>query len=79
MGMDDTIGVRGGWNLLLQTPQLKGYHPDRVEIAASDKRGERIEIMSWMEWIIQLSIFGVMAMAVIGTVQKLVDAMKNKK
>jgi type II secretory pathway pseudopilin PulG len=34
--------------------------------------------MSLTEWIIQLSIFGVMAMAVIGTVQKLIDAMKKK-
>jgi hypothetical protein len=34
--------------------------------------------MSLTEWIIQLSIFGVMAMAVIGTIQKLVDAMRKK-
>jgi len=33
--------------------------------------------MSLTEWIIQLSILGVMAMAVIGTIQKLVDAMKK--
>jgi type II secretory pathway pseudopilin PulG len=34
--------------------------------------------MTLTEWIIQLSIFGVMAMAVIGTVQRLTDAMKKK-
>jgi type II secretory pathway pseudopilin PulG len=33
--------------------------------------------MTITEWIIQLSIFGVLALAVIGTVQKLVDAMKK--
>jgi type II secretory pathway pseudopilin PulG len=34
--------------------------------------------MSITEWIIQLSIFGVLAVAVIGTIQNLVDAMKKK-
>ena len=56
----------------------KGCLFDRVEVTASDKSGERIKVMSLTEWIIQLSIFGVMAMAVIGTIQKLVDAMKKK-
>ena len=39
---------------------------------------ERIEIMTITEWIIQLSIFGVLALAVVGTVQNLVDAMRKK-
>jgi type II secretory pathway pseudopilin PulG len=34
--------------------------------------------MTITEWIIQLSIFGVLALAVIGTVQNLVDAIKKK-
>jgi len=34
--------------------------------------------MDISDWIIRLSIFGVMAMAVIGTIQRLVDAMKKK-
>jgi len=34
--------------------------------------------MSITDWIIQLSIFGVLAVAVIGTIQNLVDAMKKK-
>jgi hypothetical protein len=63
----------------IRSPAVQGgYLLDRVEFTASDKRGERIDVMSLTEWIIQLSIFGVMAMAVIGTVQKLVDAMKKK-
>jgi len=39
---------------------------------------ERIEVMTITEWIIQLSIFGVLALAVVGTVQNLVDAMRKK-
>ena len=34
--------------------------------------------MTITDWIIQLSIFGVLALAVLGTVQNLVDAMKKK-
>jgi type II secretory pathway pseudopilin PulG len=34
--------------------------------------------MNITDWIIQLSIFGVLAAAVIGTIQNLVDAMKKK-
>ncbi len=34
--------------------------------------------MTLTEWIIQLSIFGVLALAVVGTVQRLTDAMKKK-
>jgi hypothetical protein len=34
--------------------------------------------MNITDWIIQLSIFGVLAVAVIGTIQNLVDAMKKK-
>jgi hypothetical protein len=55
-----------------------GYLLDRVEVTASDKRGERIEVMTITDWIIQLSIFGVLALAVVGTVQNLVDAMRKK-
>ena len=62
----------------MEARQSRGYLLDQTEVTASDKRGERIEFMSLTEWIIQLSIFGVMAMAVIGTVQKLIDAMKKK-
>jgi hypothetical protein len=55
-----------------------GYLQDRVEVTATDKRGERIEVMTITEWIIRLSIFGVLALAVLGTVQNLVDAMRKK-
>lgn len=34
--------------------------------------------MTITEWIIQLSIFGVLALAVVGTIQNLVDAMRKK-
>ena len=34
--------------------------------------------MTITEWIIQLSIFGVLALAVVGTVQNLVDAIRKK-
>jgi hypothetical protein len=34
--------------------------------------------MTITDWIIQLSIFGVLALAVVGTVQNLVDAIKKK-
>jgi hypothetical protein len=34
--------------------------------------------MTITDWIIQLSIFGVLALAVVGTVQNLADAMKKK-
>ena len=34
--------------------------------------------MTITDWIIQLSIFGVLALAVLGTVQNLVDAMRKK-
>jgi hypothetical protein len=51
---------------------------DRVEVTASDKRRGRIDVMTITDWIIQLSIFGVLALAVVGTVQNLVDAMKKK-
>jgi hypothetical protein len=51
---------------------------DRVEFTVTEKRRERIELMNITDWIIQLSIFGVLAAAVIGTIQNLVDAMKKK-
>ena len=35
--------------------------------------------MTITEWIIRLSIFGVLALAVLGTVQNLVDAMTKKE
>jgi hypothetical protein len=62
----------------LGSPAVQGHLLDRVEVTASDKRGERIEVMTVTEWIIQLSIFGVLALAVVGTVQNLADAMKKK-
>jgi hypothetical protein len=34
--------------------------------------------MTITDWIIQLSIFGVLALAVVGTVQNLVDALRKK-
>ena len=34
--------------------------------------------MTITDWMIQLSIFGVLALAVVGTVQNLVDALKKK-
>jgi len=34
--------------------------------------------MTITDWIIQLSIFGVLALAVVGTVQNLADALKKK-
>jgi hypothetical protein len=56
----------------------KGYLLDRTEVTASVKRRGRIEAMTITEWIIRLSIFGVLALAVLGTVQNLVDAMRKK-
>jgi hypothetical protein len=50
--------------------ELKSQHPN--------KRSERIKAMSITDWIIQISIFGVLALAVAGTVQNLFDAMKKK-
>jgi nitrate reductase NapE component len=34
--------------------------------------------MDITDWIIQISIFGVLALAVVGTFQNLADAMKKK-
>ena len=34
--------------------------------------------MTITDWIIQLSIFGVLALAVVGTLQNLYDAIKKK-
>jgi len=34
--------------------------------------------MGITDWIIQLSIFGVLAVAVIGTIQNLIGAIKNR-
>jgi hypothetical protein len=74
-----TKGVRG---ILKSTPlearRSKGYLLDRTEVTASVKRRGRIEAMTITEWIIRLSIFGVLALAVLGTVQNLVDAMRKK-
>jgi hypothetical protein len=56
----------------------KGCFLDGFEVTASDKSRERIGVMTITDWIIQLSIFGVLALAVVGTVQNLVDAMKKK-
>jgi hypothetical protein len=47
-------------------------------LCGTDTRRERIDVMTITDWIIQLSIFGVLALAVVGTVQNLVDAMKKK-
>jgi hypothetical protein len=68
----------GDWNHPLETRQPKGYLLGRIEVPASDKRSKRTDVMTLTEWIIQLSIFGVLALAVVGTVQNLVDAMKKK-
>jgi hypothetical protein len=62
----------------LEALRSRGYLLDRVVVAASDKRSERIKVMSLTEWIIEISIFGVLVLAVLGTVQNLVDAMKKK-
>jgi hypothetical protein len=62
----------------LEAPRSKGYLLDRTEVTATDKRRGRIDVMTITDWIIQLSIFGVLALAVVGTVQNLVDAMKKK-
>jgi hypothetical protein len=56
----------------------RGHLQDRVAATASDKRREGIDVMTITDWIIQLSIFGVLALAVVGTVQNLVDALKKK-
>jgi hypothetical protein len=79
----DTVAVRRGGlpqkNIQLhQKPGGPEDLLDRTEATATDKRGERIEVMTITEWIIRLSIFGVLALAVLGTVQNLVDAMKKK-
>jgi len=34
--------------------------------------------MTITEWIIQLSIYGVLALAVVGTIQNLIGAIKNR-
>ena len=73
---------KGGWGIWEATSsealRSRGYLQDRVEVTATDKRGKRIEVMTITEWIIRLSIFGVLALAVLGTVQNLVDAMRKK-
>jgi hypothetical protein len=68
----------GDWRHPLEALRSRRYLLDRVEITASAKKGERVEVMTVTEWIIQLSIFGVLALAVVGTVQNLVDAMRKK-
>jgi nitrate reductase NapE component len=68
----------GDWIHLLKALRPKGCLFDRVEVTASDNRRERIEVMTITDWIIQLSIFGVLALAVVGTVQNLVDALRKK-
>jgi hypothetical protein len=40
--------------------------------------GKGVGVMDITDWIIQISIFGVLALAVVGTVQNLADAMKKK-
>jgi hypothetical protein len=54
----------GDWINLLKALRPKGCLFDRVEVTASDNRRERIEVMTITDWIIQLSIFGVLALAV---------------
>jgi hypothetical protein len=62
----------------MEALRSRGYLQDRVEVTASVKIRERIDVMTIADWIIQLSIFGVLALAVVGTVQNLVDALKKK-
>jgi len=62
----------------MEALRSEGYLQDRFEIPATDKRGKRIEVMTITEWIIRLSIFGVLALAVVGTVLNLVDAIRKK-
>jgi hypothetical protein len=62
----------------LQARRSGGYLQDRAEVTATVKRRGRIDVMTITDWIIQLSIFGVLALAVVGTVQNLVDAMRKK-
>jgi hypothetical protein len=62
----------------MEALRSKGYLQDRTEVTATDKRRGRIDVMTITEWIIRLSIFGVLALAVLGTVQNLVDAMRKK-
>jgi len=74
-----TKGVRGILkSTSLEARRSKGYLLDRTEVTASVKRRGRIDVMTITDWIIQLSIFGVLALAVVGTVQNLVDAIKKK-
>jgi hypothetical protein len=74
-----TKGVRGILKpTSLEARRSKGDLLYRVEVPTTDKRGKRIEVMTITEWIIRLSIFGVLALAVLGTVLNLVDAMKKK-
>jgi hypothetical protein len=63
----------------MEALRSRGCLLDRAEVTASDKGGERITVMTITDWIIQLSIFGVLALAVVGTVQNLVDAMRKKR
>ena len=65
-------------DILMEAIGPRGYLQDRVEVTATDKRGKRIEVMTITEWIIRLSIFGVLALAVVGTVLNLVDAIRKK-
>jgi hypothetical protein len=62
----------------MEALRSKGYLQDRTEVTATDMRRGRIDVMTITEWIIRLSIFGVLALAVLGTVQNLVDAMRKK-
>jgi len=62
----------------MEALRSRGYLQDRAEVTASAKIRERIDVMTITDWIIQLSIFGVLALAVVGTVQNLVDAIKKK-
>jgi hypothetical protein len=74
----ERLGLQALWKRPLEALRPKGYLLDRVEVAASDIRKERIEVMTITDWIIQLSIFAVLALAVVGTVQNLLDALKKK-
>jgi hypothetical protein len=62
----------------LEARQPKGYLLGRIEVPASDKRSERTDVMTLTDWLIEISIFGVLILAVLGTVQNIVDAMKKK-
>jgi len=63
----------------MEALRSKGYLQDRTEVTATDMRRGRIDVMTITEWIIRLSIFGVLAAAVIGTLQNVIAGLREPR